>query len=200
MADGAHQLSARARDAAGNQATAGVVTVSVLNTIPDTTAPAVTLTAPAAGTTVSGIVTVSANASDDTGVAGVQFLLDGTPLGAEDTAAPYSVTWTSTGGADGAHQLSARARDAAGNQATAGVVMVNVLNTIPDTTAPAVTLTAPAGGTTVSGTVTVSANASDDTSVAGVQFLLDGTPLGAEDTARAVQRDVDLDRRGRRRA
>ena len=68
----------------------------------DTTAPAVTMTAPAAGATVSGTVTVSANASDNTGVAGVQFLLDGAPLGAEDTAAPYSVTWTSTGVADGA--------------------------------------------------------------------------------------------------
>ena len=88
------------------------------------------MTAPAAGATVSGDVTVSANASDNTGVLGVQFLLNGAPLGAEDTTAPYSVTWSSTGVADGPHQLSARARDAAGNQATATTVAVGVLNTV----------------------------------------------------------------------
>jgi hypothetical protein len=41
------------------------------------------------------------------------------------------VTWNSTGVADGAHQLSARARDAAANQGTAAAVAVNVLNTVP---------------------------------------------------------------------
>ena len=58
---------------------------------PDTTPPTVSVTAPAAGATVSGTnVTVSANASDNVGVAGVQFKLDGANLGAEDTSAPYS--------------------------------------------------------------------------------------------------------------
>ena len=64
---------------------------------PDTTAPAVSVQQPANGTTVSGAsVTVSATASDNVGVAGVQFRVDGTNLGAEDTSAPYSVTWNST--------------------------------------------------------------------------------------------------------
>jgi len=62
----------------------------------DTTAPTVSLSAPANGATVSGAsVNVSANASDNVGVAGVQFKLDGANLGAEDTASPYSVTWNS---------------------------------------------------------------------------------------------------------
>ena len=39
---------------------------------------------------------LTARASDNVGVAGVQFRLDGANLGAEDTAAPYSVTWDST--------------------------------------------------------------------------------------------------------
>ena len=59
------------------------MTVTVDNA--ETTAPTVSLTAPASGT-VSGTVTLSATASDNVGVAGVQFLLDGTtPLGTEDT-------------------------------------------------------------------------------------------------------------------
>ena len=43
----------------------------------DTTAPTVTVTSPAAASSVSGTVTVTATAADDIGVAGVQFLLDG---------------------------------------------------------------------------------------------------------------------------
>ena len=54
------------------------------------------MTAPAAGATVSGTVTVSASASDNVGVAGVQFLLDGASLGAEDTTAPYAISWNTT--------------------------------------------------------------------------------------------------------
>ena len=88
------------------------------------------MTAPANNATVSGSVTVSANASDNIGVVGVQFLLGGAPLGAEDTTAPYSVTWNSTSVANGGpYLLSARARDAATNQTTATAVSVTVNNT-----------------------------------------------------------------------
>jgi regulation of enolase protein 1 (concanavalin A-like superfamily) len=151
----------------------------------DTTTPTVSITAPAAGSTVSGTVTVTATASDNVGVTGVQFLLDGAPLGAEDTAAPYSASWDTTAAANGTHTLSARARDAANNQGTAANLTLTVDNagSPTDTIAPTVSITAPAAGSTVSGTVTVTATASDNVGVTGVQFLLDGAPLGAEDTA-----------------
>ena len=85
------------------------------------------MTAPAAGATVSGsAVTVSANASDDTGVSGVQFLLDGASLGAEDTSSPYSVSWNAAAATAGTHQLAALARDAAGNLTTSTPVTVTV--------------------------------------------------------------------------
>jgi len=73
----------------------------------DTTPPTVSLNAPASGATVTGSVTVAANASDNVGVAGVQFRLDGAGLGAEDTAAPFSASWTTTGAANGSHTLTA---------------------------------------------------------------------------------------------
>jgi glucose/arabinose dehydrogenase/PKD repeat protein len=98
----------------------------------DTTPPTVSLTAPAAGAVVAGTaVTVSATAADDVGVGGVQFLLDGANLGAEDTTSPYSVSWNSTTATSGTHVLSARARDAAGNTATALSVSVTVDNQGP---------------------------------------------------------------------
>jgi hypothetical protein len=169
-------LTARARDAAGNTTTSAGVIVTVNN---DTELPTVTITAPAAGT-VSGAINVTANASDNIGVTGVQFLLDGTNLGAEDVSAPYSVSWNTTTIADGNHSLTARARDAAGNLKTSTAVVVNVLNNPPDTQFPTVSITAPAAGN-VSGTINVNANANDNVGVVGVQFLLNGANLGAED-------------------
>ncbi len=177
--NGFHTLTARARDAAGNTASTAV-TVTV-NNVPDTTDPTVSITAPADGAVVTGTISVSADAADDVGVTGVQFLLDGANLGVEDTSAPYSINWNTTTAAEGTHELTARARDAAGNVTTSAIVSVTVSN--PDTTPPAVSMSAPANGAAVSGNVAVSANASDDIGVVGVQFLLDGNSLGAEDTS-----------------
>ena len=60
--------------------------------VSDSVAPTVSITAPIAGT-VSGTINVTANAADNVGVVGVQFILDGVALGAEDVASPYSVSW-----------------------------------------------------------------------------------------------------------
>ena len=57
----------------------------------DTTPPTVALTQPANGATVSGTTTVTASASDNVGVVGVQFKLDGANLGAEVSVSPYSL-------------------------------------------------------------------------------------------------------------
>ncbi|MFN0153264.1 MAG: PQQ-dependent sugar dehydrogenase, partial [Gaiella sp.] len=85
-------------------------------------------TAPADNATLAGTITVTATASDNVGVAGVQFLLDGAPLGAEDTASPFETHWATTTAANGSHTLSARARDAAGNTVTTVAVGVTVSN------------------------------------------------------------------------
>jgi hypothetical protein len=97
----------------------------------DTTPPTVSLTAPSDGATVSGTVTVAATASDNVGVVGVQFRLDGAPLGAEDTTSPYSVSWNTTTASNGSHLLIAVARDAAGNTTTDNGVPVTVSNSSP---------------------------------------------------------------------
>src|SRR6266850_3316077 len=106
--------------------------VSFTTSIPDTTPPTATVTAPLNGATVNGTISVTATASDNVGVAGVQFLLDGQPLGSEDTAAPYSTTWDSTTAANGTHTVAARARDLAGNLATSTSVSVTVSNSSPN--------------------------------------------------------------------
>lgn len=152
---------------------------------PDTTAPSVTMTAPTSGSTVSGTITLSANASDNTGVVGVQFKLNGANAGSEDTTAPYSMTWNTTTVTNGSYTLSAVARDAAGNTNTSAVT-VTVNNTVTppaDTTAPTVTFTSPASGATVVGTVAITADASDNVGVASVAFSLDGILHTTDTTA-----------------
>jgi lysophospholipase L1-like esterase len=94
----------------------------------DTTPPTVSLTAPANGAaiTASDIVptaTLTATASDNTGVTKVEFYDNGAMVGS-DTTAPYSYGWTTS--AAGAHALTAKAYDAAGNSATSSAANVTV--------------------------------------------------------------------------
>ena len=127
VASGSHTLKARAYDAAGNVGTSASVSVTVAN---DTAAPTVSITAPTAGATVSGTTTVSASASDDVGVTRVEFF-DGANLLGTDTTAPYSLAWSTTGVANGAHTLMARAYDASGKVGQSAQVSVTVSNTAP---------------------------------------------------------------------
>ncbi|MEX2405245.1 MAG: Ig-like domain-containing protein, partial [Candidatus Paceibacterota bacterium] len=96
----------------------------------DTTAPTVSLTAPSDGSTVSGSsVTISSDASDDTGVSGVKFYINGILQGSEDTSSPYSITWDSTATSSGEKSIEAVARDAANNIATSTATSITVDNT-----------------------------------------------------------------------
>ena len=104
----------------------------------DKTAPLVALESPAAGASVSGVVNISATASDNIGVTGVQFQLDGANLGSEDTTNSYSFSWDSKTASNGLHVLGAVARDAAGNTSTTALT-VTVNN---QAAAPTLSLTA----------------------------------------------------------
>jgi len=180
VGNGSHALKAVAQDVLGVRWDSSAVTVTVFN---DVTAPSVSITAPANGATVSGAINVTASASDNVGVVGVQFLLDGV-VRADDTSAPYSIPWDTRTVGDGAHSISAIARDAAGNTRASSTISVTVSNAPPaDTTPPAVSITSPANGATVSGTINVTANAADNVGVAGVQFQLDGVNAGPVLTA-----------------
>lgn len=139
----------------------------------DTTAPAVTVNAVPA--VVGGVITLTANASDNVGVVGVQFLIDGAPWGAEDNAAPWSVEVNTDLLSSGSHTASARARDAAGNIGVSAAVSF-----IVDNGRPVVTITSPAAGASVKGTFTASATVTDRNAITGVQFLIDDQPRGAE--------------------
>src|SRR5260221_6778426 len=110
----------------------------------------VAITSPASGATIGDTTTVSASVSiiGALTVSSVQFQLDGANLGARDSSAPYSVSWNTATAGNGAHTLTAVARDLLGVQFTSAPVTVTVNNAPPppppDTTPPTVSITAPA--------------------------------------------------------
>jgi hypothetical protein len=75
LATGTWYYVVTAQDVAGNVGPASNGASAMVTG--DVIAPAVSVTGPAAGATVSGAVSFIASASDDVGVTGVQFFLDG---------------------------------------------------------------------------------------------------------------------------
>jgi hypothetical protein len=163
--------------------------VTVLSqTNPGTTPPAVAMTNPANGSSVSGTVAVQASAAapGSNTVTAVQFLLDGQPLGSPVTTSPYTLDWTVGSTPLGSHTLSARVTDSSGDVATATPITVTVVSGGGgggDTTPPTVSITNPTQSESVSGTTPLAASASDNVAVASVQFFVDGQKVGGTVTS-----------------
>jgi hypothetical protein len=94
----------------------------------DKTAPTVTMDVPKEGAVVSGDITLRAIATDNVGVTGVQFQVDGDNIGAVDKTAPFAIKLDTTRQADGEIAVSAVATDAAGNTTVSAPVTVTIDN------------------------------------------------------------------------
>lgn len=158
---------------------------------PDTEAPTVALTAPTANARVQGQLLLAATATDNVAVTRVEFFADGAAKLGEVAAAPFELSVDSATLSDGAHALTAKAWDAAGNSATSDAVPVTVGSGPVDLTPPTVHLTAPGSGETTPLTLTISADAADDVGVTRVQFEIDGAVAG-ELTAAPWSRQVEV--------
>ena len=123
LTNGSHTLVAKAYDAANNVGTSAASGFSISNSSIDTTPPVVS----AAESGTSGTITLSASATDNVGVAKVEFYVDGALKGSA-SAAPFAVLLDSTMLIDGAHVLIAKAYDAANNVGTSGAVNFSVKN------------------------------------------------------------------------
>jgi len=140
----------------------------------DTIKPAIALTAPKNATTVNGLVTVSATATDNSGANGVskvEFYINGVLKSTATTAAAgstYSYNWDTAALSSGSYAIKAVAYDASSNT-NADTVTVTVKQS--DTTAP--TIPANVSATADSSTkVTVKWSAStDNVAVNGYQIL-----------------------------
>ncbi len=98
--------------------------------VPDTIRPTIAITAPTNGSVVSRTVTITAHATDNVAIASVQFIIDGSPLGAPVTGAgpSYSIPWNTLLVDEGPHEIIAIAKDTAGNQSVSAAVDVSVVN------------------------------------------------------------------------
>jgi chitinase len=162
--DGLYEARAIIVDGAGFSTTTAILSVRIDNTAPTTA----TLTNP--GTSLQGNVALTGTAVDaGSGVAAwtVQYRLSGGSTWTDacsDTTASYGCTWATATVADGVYDLRAVARDQAGNT-TASTIRSSIR---VDNVAPAVTLADP--GTPMTGTVTLTATATDGGGIASVVF------------------------------
>jgi hypothetical protein len=114
----------RAFDGAGNASTSAKQTIQI-----DSTAPTVRITSPATGASVTGSVSLKADAADvgGSGVLSVAFYVDGKLIGTDSSGhTPYSINWNTKGVTKGTHTITAVATDRAGNQTTSVAVTVTV--------------------------------------------------------------------------
>ncbi len=135
--------------------------------------PVISVTSPLDATTVTGTVQLTASTATTTGV---EFLIDGEPLGSLISAAPYSMSWETATATNGTHWLAAQTTGPAGRVGTSAVVAVSVSNST--TAPPSVQITTPNAGSTVSAAVTVAANAASGQGIASVTFYVDGAQIG----------------------
>lgn len=137
----------------------------------DTSPPSVAISSPTAGATVRGAIGVAGTASDNVQVASVAVSVDGGAYVTAQGTTSWSFALDTRSLVDGAHTVTARAKDAAGNATTASV---RFTSSNSDTTPPVVSISAPSGGATVGGTVSVSGTAADTGGLAGVSVSVDG--------------------------
>ncbi len=185
--NGIHFMSATAYDAAGANGYSSQAIVTVTNGA-DTTPPSAPTNLTAAAIS-SSQVSLSWSASTDnvggSGIAGYNIVRGGTTIyqttGSATTYGDTGLTPNTT------YTYQVKARDTAGN---VSVLSTSVNVTTPnqpvqDITAPTVSLTSPTNGATVSGSVALAANASDNTGGSGmnrVEFKVDGSLVNSDTT------------------
>ena len=176
-------LAACSQQAANNPAS-DVTPIPSGTSIPDTAPPSVSISTPLNNNIVSGTTTVTATATDNVGVVGVQFKLDGVNIGAEDTVSPYSISWNTTVATNGTHLLKAVARDAAGNTSSTEITVS--VNNVSDTQAPTIPTGLTAAPVSSSQIKLAWAASTDNVGVAGYHVYRGGTQIATTSTTTYV--------------
>ncbi len=179
FANGEYDLTATAIDTNGNSAST-TVSIQIQNQDDDTVVPTVTLVTDFSKI-YSGTINIAADATDNIGIKKVEFLVDGW-VKKVDSSAPYHFSLDTTELSDGNHTIVARAFDEANNsQSDSKILKVNNAPA-PDTERPTVSFST-TFNSSVSGTINILANASDNVAVAQVQLFVNGSLHSADTSA-----------------
>ncbi len=138
-----YYFRAVSQDASGNRATTSLLTLTTSAASSgggggggggggssyssmDSTPPLVSVTVPLSAAVLTGTSTLTAVASDNVGVAGVTFKVDGMTVGTEVGNFPYTITFDTTKFVNGSHIVVAVARDTAGNTGSSLPISFNI--------------------------------------------------------------------------
>ena len=139
--------------------------------------PAVSISSPANGSTVSGTVSVSGVASDGLSITSVQLSVDGGTFSNVSGTSNWSISLNSNSLSNGSHTLSAKATDSAGNSASSSLVDISVNNS--STSTNCTLFASPSGNDSNSGTSSSAPKsflgAANSTRPGSVVCLLGGT-------------------------
>lgn len=103
-------------------------TLTILeNDIPDSEPPTISITSPSNNATVSDSIVITANVSDNVGVAQVVYYLSGTVIGTV-TNSPFSLSFDTRTKPNGPYTLSAQAYDTSNNTASSQDVNMTISN------------------------------------------------------------------------
>ncbi len=171
--NGTKTYTVKAYDAANNVTTSNAISVTV-NIVPT-----LSLVASTTNMLIAENLTLSATATNITGVTKVEFY-DGTSLIATDTSSPYSYVIARTNLENGNKSYTAKAYDSSGNIITSTAVNVTV---DIDSVFPTVSLTGSATNITAATTLNLTATAADNKAVTKVEFYDGSTLLNSDTTA-----------------
>ena len=166
---------AKAFDAAGNFASSPIIAIRVVPA-PDQIPPIARLVFPLLGQILYGTIVVQVDAYDESDLDRVEFYIDGflkKSAHAPSDSALFTYIWdTSPLAEDSRHSIYFKAIDAAGNQSTNEAVSFTIGRF--DQEPPILALLYPSEGDTLTGTVNVSVDVSDNVGVDRVEYYVDG--------------------------
>ena len=172
--DSEHIWHAKAFDTSENEAQTQPIAIYVDNE--DNIPPTGFILYPYAGQTLSGVVQIQVSASDNTGIAQVEFFIDGL-LAVSDSQEPFNYDWdTAFSAEDEDHVISVTITDLGGNAVDLAPIAVTVNNDDTpenDITPPVVAILTPLSSQTVSDSVLISGFATDNVAIEQVQFFVD---------------------------
>ncbi len=144
--------------------------------------PIITITAPAASSTLSGAADFTADATDDGGVRKVSFFIDSNLL-AEDSSAPYAVSLETTGYINGAHTLKVIASD--GILTSEQLIPISIQNQTSDLEKPLLFILSPASNpnTIYENNLVIHVQATDNDKISKIEMYYNDALEGSWDTS-----------------
>jgi C1A family cysteine protease len=119
---GSYTITVKATDNAASTYTTSASVMIAIQTTPDTTAPAVSITSPANGSTVGRRVSIKANATDNVGISKMELYIDGV-LTLVKNSSNITWSWNTLRVTKGTYAISVKGYDAAGNVGVSSITV-----------------------------------------------------------------------------